>query len=160
MCGFSQWILNFFFCSICCRSLGWTLVFVYLPHFTSAILLFLQAKKQKPLSVQLKFCASIIKELFSKKHNVSMLMRVSKIVFYLSLSSLSPLPLQAYAWPFYQPVDATALGLHDYHTIIKKPMDLGTIRVRNITLATSYVFATCTLHLYLWCLSMWYCSPC
>ena len=29
-----------------------------------------QAKKQKPLSVQLKFCAGIIKELFSKKHAV------------------------------------------------------------------------------------------
>ena len=35
------------------------------------ILVSFQAKKQKPLSVQLKFCASIIKELFSKKHSVS-----------------------------------------------------------------------------------------
>ena len=34
----------------------------------------------------------------------------------------------AYAWPFYQPVDAEALGLTDYHTIIKKPMDLGTVK--------------------------------
>ena len=30
-----------------------------------------QAKKQKPLSVQMKFCTGIIKELFSKKHAVS-----------------------------------------------------------------------------------------
>ncbi|GAV07802.1 hypothetical protein RvY_17599 [Ramazzottius varieornatus] len=37
-----------------------------------------------------------------------------------------------YAWPFYKPVDAEALGLHDYHRIIKKPMDLSTIK-RNLT---------------------------
>jgi hypothetical protein len=26
-------------------------------------------------------------------------------------------------------VDADLLGLHDYHDIIKKPMDLGTVKV-------------------------------
>ena len=36
--------------------------------------------------------------------------------------------LQGYAWPFYKPVDANMLGLHDYHEVIKKPMDLGTVR--------------------------------
>ncbi|KAF4517925.1 hypothetical protein B566_EDAN005990 [Ephemera danica] len=35
---------------------------------------------------------------------------------------------QGYAWPFYKPVDAELLGLHDYHDIIKKPMDLGTVK--------------------------------
>ena len=35
---------------------------------------------------------------------------------------------QSYAWPFYKPVDAELLGLHDYHEIIKKPMDLGTVK--------------------------------
>ena len=34
-----------------------------------------------------------------------------------------------YAWPFFKPVDADVLGLHDYHDIIKHPMDLGTIKV-------------------------------
>eukprot|EP00047_Mylnosiga_fluctuans_P001870 m.222246 g.222246 ORF g.222246 m.222246 type:complete len:844 (-) comp10732_c0_seq1:3505-6036(-) len=52
---------------------------------------------------QMKFCLNLIRELFHKRH-------------------------QAYAWPFYKPVDVDALGLHDYHTIIKKPMDLGTVR--------------------------------
>ena len=37
---------------------------------------------------------------------------------------------QGYAWPFYKPVDADALDLHGYHEIIKKPMDLGSIKER------------------------------
>lgn len=53
---------------------------------------------------QLRFCARLLKEMLSKKH-------------------------VAYAWPFYKPVDAKALGLHDYHDIIKHPMDLSTIKV-------------------------------
>lgn len=61
--------------------------------------------KKVRLSEQLRCCNDILKEMLSKRH-------------------------QAYAWPFYTPVDAVALGLHDYHTIIKQPMDLSTIRVR------------------------------
>ncbi|XP_006816883.1 bromodomain-containing protein 3-like, partial [Saccoglossus kowalevskii] len=61
-----------------------------------------KGKKEK-LSVQLKYCNGIIKELYSKKHS-------------------------GYAWPFYKPVDANLLGLHDYHDIIKYPMDLGTVK--------------------------------
>ncbi|XP_036423380.1 bromodomain-containing protein 4 isoform X2 [Colossoma macropomum] len=52
---------------------------------------------------QLRYCAGIVKEMFAKKH-------------------------AAYAWPFYKPVDVEALGLHDYHDIIKHPMDLTTIK--------------------------------
>uniref|UniRef100_A0A8C6SY04 Bromo domain-containing protein n=1 Tax=Neogobius melanostomus TaxID=47308 RepID=A0A8C6SY04_9GOBI len=55
------------------------------------------------LSEQLSYCSDILKELLSKKH-------------------------YAYAWPFHTPVDAQALQLHDYHDIIKYPMDLGTIK--------------------------------
>eukprot|EP00252_Welwitschia_mirabilis_P023226 TRINITY_DN6528_c0_g1_i1.p1 TRINITY_DN6528_c0_g1~~TRINITY_DN6528_c0_g1_i1.p1 ORF type:complete len:381 (-),score=116.95 TRINITY_DN6528_c0_g1_i1:271-1413(-) len=33
-----------------------------------------------------------------------------------------------WAWPFMTPVDVKGLGLHDYHDVIKKPMDLGTVR--------------------------------
>lgn len=53
---------------------------------------------------QLRWCARLVREMLSKKH-------------------------VAYAWPFYKPVDAKALGLHDYHEIIKHPMDLSTIKV-------------------------------
>uniref|UniRef100_A0A7S0WMB4 Bromodomain-containing protein n=1 Tax=Pyramimonas obovata TaxID=1411642 RepID=A0A7S0WMB4_9CHLO len=33
-----------------------------------------------------------------------------------------------FAWPFMEPVNAEALGIHDYYTIVKKPMDFKTIR--------------------------------
>ena len=74
-------------------------------HLTQACVSLLppQSKKQ-PLSVQLKFCLQVLKEMLSRKH-------------------------QAYAWPFYKPVDASALNLHDYHDIIKQPMDMSTIKV-------------------------------
>ncbi|XP_006001132.1 bromodomain-containing protein 3 isoform X1 [Latimeria chalumnae] len=62
-----------------------------------------QTGKKPKLSEQLKYCNCILKEMFAKKH-------------------------AAYAWPFYKPVDAEALGIHDYHDIIKHPMDLGTIK--------------------------------
>ncbi|KAK9073985.1 hypothetical protein SSX86_006580 [Deinandra increscens subsp. villosa] len=32
------------------------------------------------------------------------------------------------SWIFKAPVDAVALGLHDYHQIIKRPMDLGSVK--------------------------------
>lgn len=54
---------------------------------------------------QLGYCASVVRDMLSKKH-------------------------AAYAWPFYKPVDVAALGLHDYHDIIKYPMDLSSIKVR------------------------------
>lgn len=65
-----------------------------------------------------KYCSEIIAELFHKKH-------------------------QNYAWPFYTPVDVEKLGLSDYFDIIKKPMDLGTVRkkMKNRTYKTAKEFA-------------------
>ncbi|CAB1438369.1 unnamed protein product [Pleuronectes platessa] len=60
-------------------------------------------EKKVKLSEQLTYCSDILKELLSKRH-------------------------YAHAWPFYTPVDAVALGLRDYHDVIKQPMDLNTIR--------------------------------
>lgn len=65
-------------------------------------------RKGGKLGEQMKHCDAILKEMLSKKH-------------------------AAYAWPFYKPVDAEALELHDYHDIIKHPMDLSTIRVGTST---------------------------
>ncbi|XP_026858860.2 bromodomain-containing protein 3b isoform X8 [Electrophorus electricus] len=59
--------------------------------------------KKIKLNENLKYCDTILKEMLSKKH-------------------------AAYAWPFYKPVDAEALELHDYHEIIKQPMDLSTVK--------------------------------
>lgn len=62
-----------------------------------------QKGKKSKLSPALKYCTGILKEMLSKKH-------------------------ATYAWPFYKPVDASLLGLHDYHDIIKHPMDMGSIK--------------------------------
>uniref|UniRef100_A0AAR2K2J1 Bromodomain testis associated n=1 Tax=Pygocentrus nattereri TaxID=42514 RepID=A0AAR2K2J1_PYGNA len=62
-----------------------------------------QVGRKAKLSERLRYCSGILKELFAKKHAV-------------------------YAWPFYKPVDAEGLGLHDYHDIIHEPMDLSTIK--------------------------------
>ncbi|XP_037963728.2 bromodomain-containing protein 3-like isoform X2 [Plutella xylostella] len=77
------------------------------------------AKGKEKLSDALKSCNEILKELFSKKHS-------------------------GYAWPFYKPVDAELLGLHDYFDIIKKPMDLGTVKQKmdNRAYKTAAEFAT------------------
>ncbi|NP_001012031.1 bromodomain testis-specific protein isoform 2 [Rattus norvegicus] len=62
--------------------------------------------KTVKVTEQLKHCSEILKEMLAKKH----------------------LP---YAWPFYNPVDVDALGLHNYYDIVKNPMDLGTIKVNT-----------------------------
>eukprot|EP01083_Nonionella_stella_P022150 61247_1 len=36
-------------------------------------------------------------------------------------------------WPFLEPVDAEKLGLRDYHSIVKCPMDLGTVYCKEET---------------------------
>jgi len=45
-------------------------------------------------------------------------------------SILRALVREKYSWPFLEPVDPVALELPDYFEIIKKPMDLGTVRNR------------------------------
>merc|ERR1719264_2205044 len=63
------------------------------------------SKPKNRMTEAMKACNEIIKEMFSKKHS-------------------------AYAWPFYKPVDTEQLDLHDYKQVIKKPMDLGTVRTK------------------------------
>ncbi|KAM1474899.1 hypothetical protein ACFX2I_030859 [Malus domestica] len=43
---------------------------------------------------------------------------------------LDKLMKHKFGWVFNKPVDAKMLGLHDYFKIVKKPMDLGTVRTR------------------------------
>ncbi|KAK9665829.1 hypothetical protein RND81_14G139300 [Saponaria officinalis] len=43
---------------------------------------------------------------------------------------LDKLMKHKHGWVFNSPVDVKALGLHDYFTIIKHPMDLGTVKSR------------------------------
>lgn len=39
---------------------------------------------------------------------------------------------QSFTFPFRKPVDVVLLGLTDYHEVIKKPMDMSTIRKKLI----------------------------
>ncbi|KAA8545690.1 hypothetical protein F0562_020859 [Nyssa sinensis] len=41
---------------------------------------------------------------------------------------LTKLMKHKHSWIFNKPVDAASMGLHDYHQIIKHPMDLGTVK--------------------------------
>ena len=43
---------------------------------------------------------------------------------------LHKLMRHSYSWVFDEPIDVKKLGLHDYHTIIKNPMDLGMVKNR------------------------------
>ncbi|KDE09447.1 hypothetical protein MVLG_00349 [Microbotryum lychnidis-dioicae p1A1 Lamole] len=57
----------------------------------------------KTAQEQLRFCKEVIKEMFKKVH-------------------------EPYAYVFYEPVNYVALNIPQYPQIIKKPMDLGTVR--------------------------------
>jgi bromodomain-containing factor 1 len=59
--------------------------------------------KKKKHQLELKFCQHVMNELIKKKH-------------------------QAFAYPFMVPVDPVALNIPNYHKIIKKPMDFGTVQ--------------------------------
>ncbi|XP_012059289.1 PREDICTED: bromodomain-containing protein 2-like [Atta cephalotes] len=56
--------------------------------------------------------------------------RITNQLQFLQKGVLKPVWKHQFAWPFQQPVDAKRLNLPDYHKIIKKPMDLGTIKKR------------------------------
>ncbi|XP_008695956.2 bromodomain testis-specific protein [Ursus maritimus] len=74
--------------------------------------------KNVKVTEQLRHCSEILKEMLAKKH-------------------------LSYAWPFYNPVDVNALGLHNYYDIVKNPMDLGTIKGKmdNQEYKDAYEFA-------------------
>ncbi|XP_062961343.1 bromodomain testis-specific protein isoform X3 [Cynocephalus volans] len=74
--------------------------------------------KTAKVTEQLRRCSEILKEMLGKKH-------------------------LSYAWPFYNPVDVKALGIHNYYDIVKNPMDLGTIKEKmdNQDYKDAYEFA-------------------
>ncbi len=54
----------------------------------------------------------------------------SSPVFKSSSDLLMKLMRHKFGWVFNKPVDAKGLGLHDYNTIVKHPMDLGTVKTK------------------------------
>ncbi|KAJ5662741.1 hypothetical protein N7462_011667 [Penicillium macrosclerotiorum] len=64
--------------------------------------------KKKKYQWELRFCQDVLEELHKPKH-------------------------QMIALPFYYPVDPVALNIPTYHSVIKKPMDLSTIKSKLTT---------------------------
>jgi hypothetical protein len=62
------------------------------------------------------------------KLEASRVKRVSDVVSRQCLAAVKHLMAHKWAWPFNEPVDATKMGLADYHSVIQTPMDLGTIK--------------------------------
>ncbi|XP_041861530.1 bromodomain testis-specific protein [Melanotaenia boesemani] len=56
--------------------------------------------------------------------------RVTNQLQYLEKVVIKALRKHQYSWPFHEPVDAVALHLPDYYTVITNPMDLSTIKRR------------------------------
>lgn len=56
--------------------------------------------------------------------------RATNQLHFLSKTVMKIVWKHQFSWPFQQPVDTAKLNLPDYHKIIKKPMDLGTIKKR------------------------------
>jgi bromodomain-containing protein 4 len=56
--------------------------------------------------------------------------RVTTQLHFLNKTVMKAVWKHQFSWPFQQPVDTQKLNLPDYHKIIKKPMDLGTIKKR------------------------------
>ncbi|OQE25061.1 hypothetical protein PENSTE_c006G02585 [Penicillium steckii] len=64
--------------------------------------------KKKKYQWELRFCQEALEELYKPKHQMN-------------------------AIPFYSPVDPVALNIPTYHSIIKKPMDMSTIKSKLTT---------------------------
>ncbi|XP_076908336.1 transcription factor GTE4-like [Bidens hawaiensis] len=65
-----------------------------------------------------------------RKSNSGRKVKVSNNMFKNCSNLLQRLMKHKHGWVFNEPVNAQQLGLHDYHDIIKHPMDLGTIKSR------------------------------
>lgn len=61
--------------------------------------------KKKKYQMELKFCQHVLDEMFKNRY-------------------------RTFSYPFLVPVDPVALNIPQYHKIIKKPMDLGTIQTQ------------------------------
>jgi hypothetical protein len=66
--------------------------------------------------------------------------RKLEIVSKQCLASVKQVMSHKWSFPFVKPVDAAALGLENYHDIVKQPMDLGTVRAN---IEKGGVYAAC-----------------
>uniref|UniRef100_A0A803MC86 Uncharacterized protein n=1 Tax=Chenopodium quinoa TaxID=63459 RepID=A0A803MC86_CHEQI len=79
--------------------------------------------KKRPFPVQ-----QAVKETKRGKQQPQSAYVASSQVMKMCAQVLSKLMKQKAGYIFNEPVDVVGMGLHDYHTIVKRPMDLGTIK--------------------------------
>lgn len=90
---------------------------------------FILGKDKIPPSEQNKKSKGMGKKNGESGSGIGMSNSLSK-VFKSCSALLDKLMKHKHGWVFNTPVDVKALGLHDYFTIIKHPMDLGTVKSR------------------------------
>ncbi|KAL2937955.1 Transcription factor GTE4 [Bienertia sinuspersici] len=90
---------------------------------------FILGKDKIPPSEQNKKSKGMGKKNGESGSGIGMSNTLSKVFKNCSLL-LDKLMKHKHGWVFNTPVDVKALGLHDYFTIIKHPMDLGTVKTR------------------------------
>ncbi|KAL0697851.1 hypothetical protein Bca4012_053973 [Brassica carinata] len=84
---------------------------------------------KRKLTSELDQVRSLITRFFDPPHQSKKTKKTGNNKIFKSCNALlTKLMKHKDGWVFNVPVDAKGLGLHDYHTIVKEPMDLGTVK--------------------------------
>ncbi|KAK8527469.1 hypothetical protein V6N12_054681 [Hibiscus sabdariffa] len=90
----------------------------------------LSKEKLKPIESNKKMKPNVGKSNPGQMGGGTVMEKFSGQLFKSCSNLLGKLMKHKFGWVFDKPVDVKALGLHDYYTIVKHPMDLGTVKTR------------------------------
>ncbi|KAK8622672.1 hypothetical protein V6N13_117578 [Hibiscus sabdariffa] len=90
----------------------------------------LRKEKLKPTESNKKMKPNVGKSNPGQMGGGTVMEKFSGQLFKSCSNLLGKLMKHKFGWVFDKPVDVKALGLHDYYTIVKHPMDLGTVKTR------------------------------
>ncbi|XWS10947.1 hypothetical protein CRYUN_Cryun38cG0042100 [Craigia yunnanensis] len=87
-------------------------------------------KKLKPMDKNKKMKPNVGKSNGGQMGGGIATEKFSSKLFNICSNLLGKLMKHKFGWVFNKPVDVKGLGLHDYYSIVKHPMDLGTVKTR------------------------------
>ncbi|XP_022734676.1 transcription factor GTE4-like isoform X2 [Durio zibethinus] len=90
----------------------------------------LQKEKLKPMESNKKMKPNVGKTNGGQTGGGIATEKFSSQLFKSCSNLLGKLMKHKFGWVFNKPVDVKGLGLHDYYSIVKHPMDLGTVKTR------------------------------